>query len=309
MTSREALRPESRAVSMTPNRFRAISERSKDAWNRHPHRFLATWYRSGFLHPFYNPQARFIRERIQSQLAAMHRGIPFNFEMNLLRPFSILYWGHVDRIRARVPFLQDAFMALCRMAGALRWWRIRMCYPKSVRKLSLLDLGCGSGNSYESFRSFGLHHFLEYVGIDIAEKNIENCKALYPKGTFAVGDIMDTGFPECAFDTVLVSHVFEHLHPQVLPFALREAWRVARRQVIFNFFCEEDTDRHRIIPKDGLYYWNCLSRKRIKKTLGISDDAIEITDSYWGRRWKRISFLGYPVSCSTWVMTKRPASL
>ncbi|OHA07867.1 MAG: hypothetical protein A2934_00220 [Candidatus Sungbacteria bacterium RIFCSPLOWO2_01_FULL_47_10] len=279
-----------------------LREKLKQAWNRHSSGHLATWYQNGHLHPFYNPQFILTREIILEKIAEKNRGINFYFEKRILDASLGLYWKHISWFHEHFPRMHDVCADLHELAGTLRWQRLK---NREIKKISLLDAGCGSGNYYESFQKSGMHHLLEYTGIDIAEKNIKNCKRLYPDINFSVADISALPFPDNAFDIVLACQIFEHLPPELLESTLFHSYRVAKEALIINFFCEKDIPEHVILPKDDLYYWNRLSRKKIMETLACPSSHITIVDNYSGRRWTNLVFMKkYPVSYSTWIVKK-----
>ncbi|GEM_PF-2628624 len=281
-------------------------EKLKLAWNRHTHEFLATNYRSGSLDPLANPQFFFTRKIILEYIDKKNPNLALKKEQKIIQPLSLGYFKTIlSAKRKKGVFLRTLFGSLLRVAGDFRWQRVK---GKTVYKASLLDIGCGSGNYYESFKLAGLHHFLEYKGVDIAEKNIENCRKLYPGIAFEVGNATRLTEADNAFDVVMANQLFEHLPPDMLTRALTEALRVTKELLIINFFCEKDIPNHHIIPKDGLYYWNCLSRKKIKEILAIGDRSITIVTDYAPicdtgtvQSW----YLNrYPVSYSTWIISK-----
>ena len=278
-------------------------ESLKLAWNRHSHKFLATQYRKKILHPFYNPQFELTRNLILDIIVKKNPGINFTLEKKILNNILEPYWKHLEWIHIHCPTLHDWCGNLYRVAGAIRSTRLK---NKAAKKISLLDAGCGSGNYYESLKIAGLHHFLNYTGVDIAEKNIENCEWFYPEAKFYLGDISELDFPDNSFDVTLVSQVFEHLPPKMIEPALINSYRVAKETLIINFFCEKNIPEHTIIPKEGLYYWNCLSRKEITKILKVPAQQITIIDESFGKRWRDRLFRGkYPVSYWKWIKKKQ----
>ena len=149
----------------------------------------------------------------------------------------------------------------------------------------------------------GLDNYIAYHGIDIADKNVYNCKLFFPEAEFSVGNIYELNFPESSFDIVLVSHVFEHLSPENLSQAFKEVIRVARSQAIINFFNEKDIMDH-IVERRSLYYWNTLSRRKIKNIIKNKIRDLDITDIYPGFA-KKFEIAGAygPESYSSWVLS------
>lgn len=78
---------------------------------------------------------------------------------------------------------------------------LNKCYPE--KKLSLLDVGCGTGKTLSLLQKYGIAQ-----GIDIASQAIEFCK----KRGFAItkSDVMDIQFSDNTFDVVTALGVFYH---------------------------------------------------------------------------------------------------
>lgn len=287
------------------------TEKLKLAWNRNTHEFLATNYRNGNLNPLINPQFFLTRKIVLDYLDERNPHLALSREQRFIMPLFRLYFRIIPpSYRQNSRFFLHLFTNLLRATGNYRWQRVK---DKTIRKVSLFDIGCGSGNYYESFRFSGLHHFLKYKGIDIAEKNIENCRKLYPGVAFEVGNATRLAEADDAFDIVIVNQLFEHLPPRMLASALKEALRVTKDLLVINFFCEKDIKEHVIIPKDGLYYWNCLARKKIMEMLGINEHSVTIITDYAPVRdtgtIQSLYLNKYPVSYSTWIIQKRQLRL
>ena len=145
-----------------------------------------------------------------------------------------------------------------------RW---RSALPaSSERRLRVLELACGSANDYRAFVDYGLAAHLDYRGIDITDKNIENARRRFPGVAFEVGDVRDVRHPDGAFDYVIASDVFEHLSLDGMERALGEAMRLATRGLALTFFNMSESAEHEDRPTK-LYHWNRLSRPLIEARL------------------------------------------
>lgn len=89
-------------------------------------------------------------------------------------------------------------------------------------RLSLLDIGCGTGASHSIYA----RRATEYVGVDLSLRCIEAARAKYPKLKWEVGDACNLRFDDETFDVVAFSSVLHHI-PDIAR-ALREAARVVR---------------------------------------------------------------------------------
>ena len=276
----------------------------KAMWNRHSHNFLATYLKGGKLHPFYNPQQFFVRDIILNCLQRKNPGVNVLLERRMMSPLFWLYGRCHGLVISRASFLSDWFQDLMTFAGERSRERLRYA---NIKNISLLDVGCGSANFYDGFQKTGLTYFMEYTGIDIAEKNIENCKILYPDANFRLGDARNIEFSNNSFDVVLASRILEYLSLDDLEIALSEIMRVARDTVILNFFYEKDMPEH-IVNKVALYHRNGLSRLQLRALLQKYENvSIRIVDTYAPLRNKKIEYTdpaGNPVSYSTWVVEK-----
>jgi ubiquinone/menaquinone biosynthesis C-methylase UbiE len=144
-------------------------------------------------------------------------------------------------------------------------WRAALPPPDGAR-LAVLELACGSANDYRAFVECGLAAHLEYVGIDLTEKNVDNARRRFPGVAFEVGDVRDVKHPDGSFDYVIASDVFEHLSLEGMQRALDEAMRLARRGLALTFFNMDESSDHQDRPTK-LYHWNRLSRPRIEARL------------------------------------------
>lgn len=294
-------------AGVTPNRNLGDHQESDDLkamWNRHSHDFLAAYLKGGKLHPFYNPQQFFVRETILNYLAKKNPHANIDSEQRILFPLFWLYGRCHGWVLSHASFSSGWFQDVMIFVGERRRERLRYA---NIENISLLDIGCGSANFYDGFRKTGLTHFMEYTGIDIAEKNIENCKILYPDADFRLGDVRDIEFADNSFDIVFVSRILEYLSLEDLEIALREIMRVAKDVVILNFFYEKDMPEY-IVHRVALYHRNGLSRLRLRALLQkYKNVSIRIVDTYAPFRNKKIEYTdptGNPVSYSTWVVEK-----
>jgi SAM-dependent methyltransferase len=103
---------------------------------------------------------------------------------------------------------------------------------------TLLDAGCGEGFVADIFQT--AMPAARITGFDVLEDSVALASLRNPRGTFAVGDIYNIGFPDNSFDVVYCFEVLEHLHEPDR--ALMEMARVASRAVVLSvphepFFC------------------------------------------------------------------------
>ncbi|MCA1569150.1 MAG: class I SAM-dependent methyltransferase, partial [Chloroflexi bacterium] len=137
---------------------------------------------------------------------------------------------------------------------------------RTARPLSVLEFACGSANDFRAFVSYGLARHLDYTGVDLTAKNIENALRRFPDARFEVGNIMDLPYADASFDFVIAADIFEHLAPDELERALDEACRLARRGVVLTFFNMSGGPEH-LVQRKRAYHWNRLSAPRVEEHL------------------------------------------
>ena len=87
------------------------------------------------------------------------------------------------------------------------WEELKFLEEYIIDGEKVLDLGCGNGRLYELFKE----KFVDYDGVDSAEKMIEIAKSRYPKIKFRVADALNLPFPENFFDKVISIAVLHHI--------------------------------------------------------------------------------------------------
>ena len=87
------------------------------------------------------------------------------------------------------------------------WEELKFLEEYIIDGEKVLDLGCGNGRLYELFKE----KFVDYDGVDSAEKMIEIAKSRYPKIKFQVADALNLPFPENFFDKVISIAVLHHI--------------------------------------------------------------------------------------------------
>ena len=280
------------------NSFAAETENLKYMWDRLPQKHLISYIKKDLS----QPQPFFTRKLILDFLVSAFPDLYVGLEERLISPLVNLYWKNFKWIKAHTPFIRSWFCNFISLVGLIKMARLK---SKEIKKLSILDIGCGSGNYYEVLKTSRLHRFFNYLGMDIAEKNIKNCQLLYPEADFLLGNILSLGFSDNEFDVVMVNSVFEHLSLEVLPKAIEETLRVARKIVIINFFNEKDIPDH-IVTKIDRYHWNCLSRQKLVQLIDGGQTEITITDIYPGFK-ERLDYKnsqGRPISRATMLIKK-----
>lgn len=171
--------------------------------------------------------------------------------------------------------------------------------------LRVIELACGSANDYRAFAECGLAGHLDYLGIDLTEKNVENARRRFPGVTFEVGDVLDVRRADHSADYVIASDIFEHLSLDGMERALDEAMRLARRGLALTFFNMGESPEHEDRPTK-LYHWNRLSRPRIEARLRARFPEVRVVAI---KPWLREAY-GYPHSYNGGaysIFAERPA--
>lgn len=125
-------------------------------------------------------------------------------------------------------------------------------------RVGVLEPACGSANDYRFLDAFGIARFLDYTGLDLAEKNVRNARAMFPGVRFEAGNVLEIPAPDGAFDYCLVSDLFEHLSPAAMEAAAAEVLRVTRQAACVCYFSMHEGPEHVIRPV-GDYHVNLLS--------------------------------------------------
>lgn len=95
-------------------------------------------------------------------------------------------------------------------------------------RVRVMDLGCGAGNSIDSFRRFSPD--VDWHGVDVPGSP-EVSMRTRSDGAFHVYDGVTLPFPDASFDVVFSHQVFEHVrHPEPL---LRDVARVLKPGAAF----------------------------------------------------------------------------
>ncbi len=159
---------------------------------------------------------------------------------------------------------------------------------KSIEKIKVLELACGSANDYRFFYQYGIADFLIYTGIDLTEANIDNAKKMFPDIDFRVGNALEINAEDKEYNYVLVSDLFEHLSLHGLETAAKEVCRVTASKLIINFFSMGDAVDHKVNPIRN-YHWNLLS---CSKTKQLFENWCKVTDIIWIKEFQKKTF-GY----------------
>lgn len=116
-----------------------------------------------------------------------------------------------------------------------RWLRrkrlelLKEIFKKYSRSLSVIDIGCGGGDTLRIFKNLG---FKNLIGIDFAEDSIAHCEKLgfiRDKELFVM-DAKHTTFPDNSFDIVFSEGLWEHF-ADPRPYML-EAIRISKKYII-----------------------------------------------------------------------------
>jgi SAM-dependent methyltransferase len=142
-------------------------------------------------------------------------------------------------------------------------------------RASVLELACGSANDYRAMVEAGIAAHLDYRGLDLAAKNIDNARRRFPGVAFEVGDVTHVRHPDRSFDYVVASDIFEHLSLEGMERALAEASRIARRGVALTFFNMAEVGEH-VVQRRNVYFWNRLSSPRIEERLRAEFGTVEV---------------------------------
>lgn len=130
-------------------------------------------------------------------------------------------------------------------------------------KRTVLEPACGSANDYRFLKRFGLARFLDYTGIDLCRKNVDNALDLFPDVRFQEGNVFEIAAEDRSFDLCYVHDLLEHLSPEGMEQTVRELCRVTKESLYVHFFNMEEIESDQIHPVDA-YHWNLLSMQAMR---------------------------------------------
>ena len=152
-------------------------------------------------------------------------------------------------------------------------WRTALAREPG-RRVSTLEMACGSANDYRYLDVFGIARFLDYVGIDLCQKNVLNAREMFPDVPFRTGNAMEIDAADGEFDLCIVQDLLEHLSVEAMERAVSELCRVTRRRLCIGFFNMHDREEHIVRPVDD-YYCNELSLERTRAVFEQHGCAVE----------------------------------
>ena len=158
-----------------------------------------------------------------------------------------------------------------------REW-VRPAQAGSRKRLTVLEPGCGSANDYRFLDAYGIAQHLDYVGLDICRKNIENARGLFPNICFREGNLFQIAAEANSYDLCFLHDVLEHLSIEGLHAAVSELCRVTRLGLCIGCFNVDEILEHVVVPFEE-YHWNTLSLQRLRELFwqhGFDSRAIHI---------------------------------
>ncbi|HYH91639.1 MAG TPA: class I SAM-dependent methyltransferase [Candidatus Saccharimonadales bacterium] len=244
-------------------------------WSGAPAEMLDTYLVSGFQDPSINMQSILLRHFLVHRLVGdrldplMREEIAFAIGLNeelrtTAAALGVTMRTYLDPAKAADVRRVDAAITDRRDVFQRRW--TEALRDEDLTHISVIELACGSANDYRAFADYGIAPYLDYLGIDLTPKNIENARRRFPEVSFAVGDITAVAQADRAADYVIASDIYEHLSLDAMERALDETLRLARQGVALTFFNMRDVPEHDSRPR-GLYFWNLLSSRRIRSRL------------------------------------------
>ena len=244
-------------------------------WSRGDAEMLDRYLVSGYQNPRINLQSVLVRHFLIAKLFGpeldqlAEQEIRFAVELN-----EVLRLAALDLGVTMGSFLDPAkHAAVRRVDQAIEGreaqfearWRSELS-ERVTSRLRVLEFACGSANDYRAFVACGLARHLDYTGVDLTPKNVENALRRFPDARFQVGDILALPNADASFDYVIAADIFEHLDPVQMEQALDEACRLAARGVALTFFNMSSAPDH-VLQQKRAYHWNRLSAPRVEARL------------------------------------------
>ena len=179
---------------------------------------------------------------------------------------DLLSWVPVETTDVPIPeYLMSTFQMI---------WR-EVLAGEQIQCISVLEPACGSANDYRFIEAFGIANLIDYMGIDLCEKNIRNARWMFPDACFEVGNVLEINAGDGAFEYCFVHDLFEHLSIEATEAAIEETCRVTRKEICAGFFNMHDCEQH-IIRTVGDYHWNNLSMAETKAIFERHASSVQI---------------------------------
>jgi len=179
---------------------------------------------------------------------------------------DLFSWAPVETTEVPIPeYLMSTFQII---------WREVLAGEQPPR-MAVLEPACGSANDYRFIEAFGIAELIDYTGFDLCEKNIRNAGQMFPDVCFEVGDVLEIGAGDGAFDYCFVHDLFEHLSVEAMEAAITEICRVTRKDICAGFFNMHYGERH-IVRAVGDYHWNNLSMAETKAIFERHASAVQV---------------------------------
>ena len=265
----------SKGLRKLPFGARLVRFLLEQTWSRGDAEMLDRYLVSGYQNPRINLQSVLVRHFLIAKL--------FGSEVDQLAEQEIRFAVELNEVLRRAAldlgvtmgsFLDPAkHAAVRRVDQAIEGrqaqfearWRSELS-DRVASRLRVLEFACGSANDYRAFVAYGLARHLDYTGVDLTPKNIENALRRFPDARFQVGDILNLPNADASFDYVIAADIFEHLAPEQMERALDEACRLAARGVALTFFNMSSAPDH-VLQRKRAYHWNRLSAPRVEARL------------------------------------------
>ena len=144
------------------------------------------------------------------------------------------YWSKEDRMGESSGALEDAANQIITVCGVGK----------------TLDIGSGEGLLVEAL----LKRNVDAYGIDVSEVVVSRCNQRLP-GRFTHGSVLALPFDDDSLQTVVSTDCMEHLAPEDVPRALKELWRISKRNVFLKVATTQDRDAHWHLTVEGRSWW------------------------------------------------------
>ena len=136
---------------------------------------------------------------------------------------------------------------------------------------SVIDVGCGTGDYAQLFDP----SHVKYLGVDISERMVEECKRLFPRHAFAVADGDAIDAPDASVDLILSIGVLEYLPDPVSH--LRELARVTKPGGSIVGAVQNGSNRSRRLDRPIRALLDSGPGKAVRRVLGRPVDAKKVS--------------------------------
>lgn len=115
---------------------------------------------------------------------------------------------HIKKITTEIKNSYNKISKVFSQTRQYNWDEVKEYAEKYVKDgQNILDLGCGNGRLYQLLENYNVN----YLGIDISKKLIEDAKEKFPRAKFKIGDISKIKLEKNKYNLIFAIASFHHI--------------------------------------------------------------------------------------------------